>query len=120
MREAAGYFEENLKIFGSLRLVRALTDQQIADMADPRKAPTAGLPDIAGAVKGGGFLCGPPEQIIEQLMRLKTAYPGLERINVSHPVGTPRSVMLEQPQQFAEEVMPVFTQRRIEPVATLS
>jgi alkanesulfonate monooxygenase SsuD/methylene tetrahydromethanopterin reductase-like flavin-dependent oxidoreductase (luciferase family) len=119
MREAAGYFEENLKIFGPLRLVRALTDQQIADMADPRKAPTAGLPDIAGAVKGGGFLCGPPEQIIEQLIRLEAAYPGLERINVSHPVGTPRSVILEQLEQFAAEVMPAFMQRSTEPVAAL-
>src|SRR5712691_10552019 len=29
MRAAAGYYEENLKMFGPLRLVRALTDQQI-------------------------------------------------------------------------------------------
>jgi hypothetical protein len=52
-------------------------------------------------------------------MRLEAAYPGLERINVSHPVGTPRSVILEQLQQFAEEVMPAFTQRSTEPVAAL-
>jgi hypothetical protein len=33
--------------------------------------------------------------------------------------GTPRSVILEQLQQFAEEVMPAFTQRSTEPVAAL-
>jgi len=116
MRAAAGYYEENLKMFGPLRLVRALTDQQIEAMADPTKAPHAGLPTIAGAVQGGAFLCGPAEQIIEQLMKLEEAYPGLERINVAHPVGTPQSVILEQLQQFAEEVMPAFTQRVTETV----
>ena len=44
IREAAPWFEENLKMFGPLRLVRALSDQQVADMGDPAKAPTAGLP----------------------------------------------------------------------------
>jgi alkanesulfonate monooxygenase SsuD/methylene tetrahydromethanopterin reductase-like flavin-dependent oxidoreductase (luciferase family) len=117
MQAAAGYFEENLKIFGPLRLVRSLSDQQIEDMADPKKAPQAGLPSIEGAVKGGGFLCGPPEQIIEQLMKIEEAYPGLQRINVSHPVGTPQSVILEQLQQFAEEVMPAFKNRVAEPAS---
>jgi alkanesulfonate monooxygenase SsuD/methylene tetrahydromethanopterin reductase-like flavin-dependent oxidoreductase (luciferase family) len=116
MREAAGYFEENLKMFGPLRLVRALTDQQIEAMADPTKALHAGLPTIEGAVKGGAFLCGPAEQIIEQIMQLEEAYPGLERINVAHPVGTPQSIILEQLQQFAEEVMPAFTHRVTETV----
>ncbi len=111
MQEAAGYFEENLKMFGPLRLVCTLTEQQIEAMADPVKARQGGLPTIEGAVKGGGFLCGSAEQIIEQLMRLEEAYPGLERVHVSHPLGTPQQVILEQLQQFAEEVMPAFTKR---------
>ena len=37
IREAAPWFEENLKMFGPLRLVRALSDQQIADMGGPRQ-----------------------------------------------------------------------------------
>ncbi len=53
----------------------------------------------------------------EQLMKLEEAYPGLERINVSHPVGTPQRVMLEQLQQCAEEVIPAFTNRVTETVA---
>ena len=39
MKEAAKYYEENLKMFGPLRLVRSLSDQQIDDMSDPRRAP---------------------------------------------------------------------------------
>ena len=35
IREAAPHYEENMKMFGELRLVRALTDEQIAAMRDP-------------------------------------------------------------------------------------
>ena len=32
----------------------------------------------------------------------------MERVSVSQPVGTPQSVIIEQMEQFAEEVMPEF------------
>jgi hypothetical protein len=58
MREAAPDYEENMKMFGELRLVRALTDEQIAAMRDPRLAGTVKLPTIEDAVRAGGFLAG--------------------------------------------------------------
>jgi alkanesulfonate monooxygenase SsuD/methylene tetrahydromethanopterin reductase-like flavin-dependent oxidoreductase (luciferase family) len=112
MREAGKFYEENLKIFGPLRLVRALTDQQIEAMADPKKAPTAGLPTIEQAVKAGGVLCGTPEQIIEDLKAVEARYPGMDRIITTLPVGTPQAVILEQLERFATEVMPAFEGRR--------
>jgi alkanesulfonate monooxygenase SsuD/methylene tetrahydromethanopterin reductase-like flavin-dependent oxidoreductase (luciferase family) len=111
IKAAAGYFEENLKMFGPLRLVRDLSDAQIEAMADPRRAPYAGLPTLEDAVKVGAALCGPPAQIIEQLMRVEEKYPGLERVSVGHPVGTPQAVILEQLEWFATEVMPAFKKR---------
>ena len=111
---AAKFYEENLKMFGPLRLVRDLSDEQIDAMSDPSRAPTSDLPRIEGAVKTGGFLAGPPEVIIEQLHRVEKAYPGLERVSVSQPVGTPQSVIIEQMEQFAEEVMPEFAGRAAE------
>ena len=116
IKEAGKYYEENLKMFGPLRLVRSLSDQQIADMSDPKRAPHAGLPTIEGAVRGGGYLCGPPERIIESLMEVQDKYPGMERIGVGHPVGTPQSVILEQLGWFAEQVMPAFKGRVEAPV----
>ena len=113
---AGKYYEENLKMFGPLRLVRALSEDQIDAMSDPKRAPTADLPRIEDAVRTGGFLAGPPEVIVEQLKRLEAAYPGLDRVGVSHPVGTPESVILEQMEMFAEEVMPAFKGRAVEPV----
>lgn len=95
-------------MFGPLRLVRSLSDEQIDAMGDPRRAPTAGLPTIERAVERQGFLCGPPERIIEQLKELEAAYPGLERVGMSHPVGTPQRVIVEQLDWLAKEVMPAF------------
>ena len=77
-------------------------------MADPKKAPTAGLPTIENAIKAGGVLCGTPEQIIEDLKAIEKRYPGLRRIVTTLPVGTPQSVILEQIERFATEVMPAF------------
>jgi alkanesulfonate monooxygenase SsuD/methylene tetrahydromethanopterin reductase-like flavin-dependent oxidoreductase (luciferase family) len=108
IREAGKYYEENLKMFGPLRLVRALTDQQIEDMADPRKAPFANLPTIEDAVNKGGVLCGSPDEIIEHLKKLEASYPGLERVMVSLSVGVPKTAVLEQLERFAAEVMPAF------------
>jgi alkanesulfonate monooxygenase SsuD/methylene tetrahydromethanopterin reductase-like flavin-dependent oxidoreductase (luciferase family) len=108
IKVAGKYYEENLKMFGPLRLVRNLSDEQIEAMGDPHRAPTAGLPSIDRAVERGGFLCGPPELIIEQLKEVEAEYPGLERISVGQPVGTPQKVILEQLEWFAREVMPAF------------
>jgi len=108
MEEVGGYYEENLKMFGPLRLVRALSDEQIEIMSDPSRAPTADLPRVEDAVAAGGVLAGPPDLIIQQLKELEKLYPGLDRVSVSHPMGTPETVITEQLQQFSEEVMPAF------------
>ena len=108
IKEAHKYFEENLKMFGPLRLTRRLTEDQIRDISDQKRAPLAGLPTLDEAVDTGAFLCGPPEQIIEQLKAVEERYPGLSNINVGQPVGTPQTVILEQLEWFAEDVMPAF------------
>ena len=108
MEEAQGFFEENLKMFGPLRLTRRLSDEQIRDIGDPRRAPNVGLPTIQGAVESGAFLAGPPDRIIELIKAVEREYPGLERVGVSHPVGTPQSMITEQLEWFAKEVMPAF------------
>ncbi len=113
IREAGKYYEENLKMFGELRLVRALSDEQIAIMRDPRRAPFAQLPRIEDGIKAGGVLCGPAEQIIEHLKALERRYPGLDRVLVQEWVGVPKSVCLEQIERFATEVMPAFAKAKI-------
>jgi alkanesulfonate monooxygenase SsuD/methylene tetrahydromethanopterin reductase-like flavin-dependent oxidoreductase (luciferase family) len=108
MRAAAAYYEENMKMFGELRLVRAITEEQIAAMRNPALVPDTKLPRIEDAVKAGGFLAGTPADIIEQLKAVEKRYPGLERVICSMPLGTPLETTLHQLDRFAKEVMPAF------------
>jgi alkanesulfonate monooxygenase SsuD/methylene tetrahydromethanopterin reductase-like flavin-dependent oxidoreductase (luciferase family) len=108
MQEAAKYYEENMKMFGELRLVRALSEEQIEIMRDPKRAPTAKLPRIEDAVAAGGFLCGNANDLIAHLKALETKYPALDRVSVSLSVGVPEAVALQQLERFAKEVMPAF------------
>ncbi|MCH8185205.1 MAG: LLM class flavin-dependent oxidoreductase [Chloroflexi bacterium] len=106
--EARPFFEENMKMFAPLGFVRGLTDEQIAAIGDPKKTRSAGLPTIEQAVEAGAWLCGPPELIIEKLADVQERLPGLESVNMGNAVGTPQSVILEQLEWFAKEVMPAF------------
>jgi alkanesulfonate monooxygenase SsuD/methylene tetrahydromethanopterin reductase-like flavin-dependent oxidoreductase (luciferase family) len=109
IKQAAKYYGENMKMFGELRLVRALSDEQIAIMRDPTRAPSAKLPRIEDAINAGGVLCGSPLQIVEHLKHIEKRYPGLDRVSVSLSVGVPKALCLEQLELFATEVMPHFT-----------
>lgn len=100
-------------MFGELRLVRALSEEQIEIMRDPKRAPTAKLPRIEDAINAGGFLCGSPAQIVDHLKALEAKYPALERISVSLSVGVPESEALEQLERFGTEVMPHFTGAKV-------
>src|SRR5262249_24886753 len=85
MKEAAKCYEENMKMFGGLRLVRAITEEQIEIMRDPKRAPTAKLPRIEDAVKAGGFLCGNADDQIEHIKALEKK-PGA-RPHLGKPLG---------------------------------
>ena len=120
MKEAAKYYEENMKMFGELRLVRALTDEQIEIMPDPTRAPGAKLPRIEDAVKAGGFLCGNADDLIAHIKALEEKYPALDRVSVSLSVGVPQAVALDQLERFAKEVMPAFKRAKAPEPALVS
>ncbi|HZR00906.1 MAG TPA: LLM class flavin-dependent oxidoreductase, partial [Chloroflexota bacterium] len=101
IREAAPFFEENMKMFAPLGFVRGLTPEQIAATADPARIRRANLPTLRQAVEAGAWLVGPADLITQKLMELQARYPGLEAVNVGLPVGTPRAVLLEQLERFA-------------------
>ncbi|MCH7605977.1 MAG: LLM class flavin-dependent oxidoreductase [Chloroflexi bacterium] len=108
IEEARPFFEENMKMFAPLGFVRGISDQQIADVANPAKAHSAGLPTLEQAVEAGSWMCGPPESIIEKIQELQDRYPGIQEINVGSVISTPQKVILEQLEWFAEAVMPAF------------
>src|SRR5258708_19832093 len=59
---AGKYYEENMKMFGELRLVRALSEEQIAILRAPQQAPTAKLQRIEDALNAGGRMWRPPQR----------------------------------------------------------
>src|SRR5262249_62056975 len=96
MQEAAKYYEENMKMFGELRLVRALSEEQIEIMGDPKRAPTAKLPRIQDAVAAGGFLCGNAQDLIAHLKALEKNYTALDPDSGVLSGGVAAAVALEQ------------------------
>ena len=108
IREAAPHYEENMKMFGELRLVRALSDEQIAAMRDPKLAGHHQASGHRGRGKGRRFPRWPPADIVEQLKAVEKRYPGVDRVICATPLGTPLEVQLEDLDRFAKEVMPAF------------
>ena len=117
IREATPFFEENVKMFAPLGFVKGLTPEQVDAVADPARARQAGLPTVAEAVKNGSWLVGRPEGIVERLLEIQERWPGLEEVNIGHPVGTPQKYLLEQLDLFARHVMPAFKARTSVPAA---
>jgi hypothetical protein len=91
--------------------MRALTDEQIAAMREPKLAATTNLPRIEDAVEAGGFLTGTPTDIIELLKAVEKRYPGLDRV-VCSMARHRLAVALEQLDRFATEVIPAFRGER--------
>jgi hypothetical protein len=92
-----------------------MTEQQLSDLADPKKAPTAGLPTIEAAIEAGAWLCGPPEHIIERLKKLQDKFLNLEHFHLGCTrIGTSLDVILEQLERFVTEVMLKFKARKVE------
>ena len=116
IREAGKYYEENLKMFGPLRLVRALTDQQIEIWVTRAKPRLQGCLTLRTRSTRVACCADRLSRFIEHLKALEERYPGLERVMVSLSVGVPKTAVLEQLERFATEVMPAFKQTAKTPV----
>lgn len=108
MREATPYYEEYVKMFGPLGFVRGLNEDQMQAIGRRGGWSAAGIPTLEDAVKAGTWYCGPPEGFVEYLQGLQEKYPGMHTVSVSSTMGVPQTVMVEQLEWFAREVMPAF------------
>jgi alkanesulfonate monooxygenase SsuD/methylene tetrahydromethanopterin reductase-like flavin-dependent oxidoreductase (luciferase family) len=108
IREMTPYYEEHVKMFAPLGFVPGVTPQQVAAAARSGGWDAGGVPKLDHYMKLGSWFAGTSEQLIEHLKKLEGRYPGMQHINLSTSMGTPKAVMLEQFQRVAEEVMPAF------------
>jgi alkanesulfonate monooxygenase SsuD/methylene tetrahydromethanopterin reductase-like flavin-dependent oxidoreductase (luciferase family) len=108
IREMTPYYEEHVKMFAPLGFVPGVTPQQVAAAAGRGGWDAGGVPTLDHYMKLGSWFAGTSEQLIEHLKKLEARYPGMQHINLSTSMGTPKAIMLEQFQRVAEEVMPAF------------
>ena len=108
IRELTPYYEEHVKMFAPLGFVPGITPAQVAAAARRGGWDAAGVPTLDHYMKMGSWFAGTSAGLVEHLKKLEARYPGMEHINLSTSLGTPKAVMLEQFQRVAEEVMPAF------------
>jgi hypothetical protein len=66
------------------------------------------VPKVEHFMGLGSWFAGTPDDLVVHLKGIEEKYPGMEHINFSSPLTTPKDIMLEQFQVVAEEVMPHF------------
>jgi alkanesulfonate monooxygenase SsuD/methylene tetrahydromethanopterin reductase-like flavin-dependent oxidoreductase (luciferase family) len=108
IRELTPFYEEHVKMFGPLGFVPGITPAQVVASSRRGGWKEAGVPELDHYMKLGSWFAGTPQQLIEHLKKLEQRYPGMEHINLSTSLATPKAIMLEQFQRVAEEVMPAF------------
>jgi alkanesulfonate monooxygenase SsuD/methylene tetrahydromethanopterin reductase-like flavin-dependent oxidoreductase (luciferase family) len=108
LREITPLYEEHAKMFAPLGFLPGVTAAQVAAIGRRGGWAEAGIPTVEDYMKMGAWFAGTPEELVAYLKELEVRYPGMEHINLSTPMGTPQSIMLEQFQWVSEAVMPHF------------
>lgn len=105
INEARPYYEEHAKMFGPLGFLGRLEKSQIEALGRRGGIDDAGIPTLEDACANGAWYCGPPEGFVAFLQEISEKYPGVEDVNVQSAMGTPQTVMIEQLEWFARDVM---------------
>ncbi len=108
IREITPFFEEHVKMFAPLGFVPGVTPAQVSATQRRGGWAAADVPTLEHYMKLGSWFAGTPDQLIEHLRAIEGRFPGMQHINLSTSMGTPKAVMLEQFQWVAEAVMPAF------------
>jgi alkanesulfonate monooxygenase SsuD/methylene tetrahydromethanopterin reductase-like flavin-dependent oxidoreductase (luciferase family) len=108
VRRLVPLYEEHVKMFAPLGFIPGLTPEQIAAVARRGGWDAAGVPNVEHFMGLGSWFAGTPDDLVVYLKGIEEKYPGMEHINFSSPISTPKDVMLEQFEVIAAEVMPHF------------
>ena len=108
IKEITPMFEEHAKMFGPLGFLPGVTAEQLDIIAQRGDWYAQGVPNVEDYMDMGAWFAGTSEDLIELIKGFEEQFPGLEYINLSMPMCTPESAMLEQYNKIAEEVMPHF------------
>jgi hypothetical protein len=95
-------------MFAPLGFVPGVTPDQIDAIAHRGGWDAKGVPNAEHFVGLGSWFAGTPDDLVAFLKGVEEKYPGMEHINLSSPLTTPKALMLEQFHVLAEQVMPQF------------
>jgi alkanesulfonate monooxygenase SsuD/methylene tetrahydromethanopterin reductase-like flavin-dependent oxidoreductase (luciferase family) len=104
-------YEEHAKMFAPLGFLPGVTPAQIDAIGKRGGWADAGVPSVEHYMKMGAWFAGTPEELVAYLKELEARYPGMEHVNLSTPITTPKAMMLDQFQWVSEAVMPHFRDR---------
>ncbi|MBV9969455.1 MAG: hypothetical protein JO228_05685, partial [Xanthobacteraceae bacterium] len=108
LRRLTPIYEEHVKMFAPLGFVPGLTPDQVAAVARRGGWDAAGVPKVEHFIKLGSWFAGTPDDLVVFLKNIEEKYPGMDHINFSSPLTTPKDLMIEQFEIVAAEVMPHF------------
>src|SRR6266700_3544374 len=111
VRELKPLYEEHVKMFAPLGFVTGLTPEQIAAVARRGGWDAAGVPTVEHYMKLGSWFAGTPDDLVAHLKTFEERYPGMQHINLSPPLTTPKDRIVEQYRMVGELVMPHFNAR---------
>jgi alkanesulfonate monooxygenase SsuD/methylene tetrahydromethanopterin reductase-like flavin-dependent oxidoreductase (luciferase family) len=108
LRELKPLYEEHVKMFAPLGFVPGLTPEQIDAVSRRGGWDAAGVPTVEHYMKLGSWFAGTPDDLVAHLKSFEERYPGMQHINLSPPLTTPKDRIVEQYRMVGEEVMPHF------------
>jgi len=111
IREMLPYYEEHVKMFAPLGFVPGITPAQVEAAARRGGWDAAGVPTLDHYLKLGSWFAGSPDDLVAHLKSFEERYPGMQHINLSPPLTTPKDKMVEQYRMVGELVMPHFRSR---------
>jgi alkanesulfonate monooxygenase SsuD/methylene tetrahydromethanopterin reductase-like flavin-dependent oxidoreductase (luciferase family) len=108
LKEIVPLYEEHAKMFAPLNFMPGMTKEQIAAVGRRGGWYESGVPKVEHYINMGGWFAGTSDELVAFLKDLESRYPWLEHVNLSMPMGTPQSIMLDQYRRVTAEVMPHF------------
>ena len=112
LRRIIPLYEEHVKMFAPLGFVPGLTPPQVEAVARRGGWASADVPSVEHFMRLGAWIAGTADDLVVHLKKLEERFPGMQHVNLSTPLTTPKATMLEQFQIVAEEVMPAFGVKR--------
>jgi hypothetical protein len=95
-------------MFAPLGFVPGITPAQIDAAARRGGWDAAGVPTLEHYLELGSWFAGTPDDLVAHLKNFEERYPGMQHINLSPPLTTPKEKIIAQYRMVGELVMPHF------------